>query len=80
MGLGLQRGGIHMKMEKQMFGKQMFAGSCRDNGMQRRILTNRLGQFLPCLYTWFFLQLSLVMAPFLNMSSNYILLGILGGR
>ena len=24
-----------MKMEKQMFGKQMFAGSCRDNGMQK---------------------------------------------
>ena len=31
-----------MEMEKQMFGKQMFAGSCTDNGTQREILTNRL--------------------------------------
>ena len=28
------RKAIHVEMEKQMFGKQMFAGSCRDNGAQ----------------------------------------------
>ena len=33
---------IHMEMEKQMFGKQMFAGPCRDSGAQRRILTSDL--------------------------------------
>ena len=28
-----------MKMEKQMFGKQMFTGICRDSGTQRTSLS-----------------------------------------
>ena len=31
-----------MEMHKQILGKQMFAGSCRDNGTQRGILTRIL--------------------------------------
>ena len=31
-----------MEMEKQMFGKQMYAGPGRDSGRQRGIVTNRL--------------------------------------
>ena len=35
-GLGLQRGrkAIPQEVEKQMFGKQVFAGPCRGNGTQ----------------------------------------------
>ena len=32
---------IDMEREKQMFGKPMFAGLCRDSGTQRGILANR---------------------------------------
>ena len=34
-----ERKAIHMEVEKQMFGKQIFAGLHRDTGPQRRILT-----------------------------------------
>ena len=36
------RKSIHVKKEKQVFGKQMFAGPGKDNGTQREILTNRI--------------------------------------
>ena len=29
-----KRKAVDMELEKQMFGKQMFAGLCRDNGTQ----------------------------------------------
>ena len=38
-----------MEMEKQVFGKQMVAGPCRDNGTQRGILTDFAG--FPPVYT-----------------------------
>ena len=31
------RKAIHMEMKKQVFGKQMFAGLCRDNVTQSRL-------------------------------------------
>ena len=44
---------------KIMFGKQMFAGPCRDNGTQRGVLTNGLCEVPPiyaassyCVYLW----------------------------
>ena len=55
-----------MEREKQMFGKQMFAGPGRDNETQRRILTNRLCQVPPCLHTQFILQLYMLIVPFLK--------------
>ena len=39
-----------MEMEKQMFGKQMFAEPGKDNGTQREILTN-FARFLPIYHT-----------------------------
>lgn len=41
-GISKQRKAIDMEMEKLKFGKQMFAGSGRDNGIQREILANSL--------------------------------------
>ena len=38
-----------MEKEKQIFGKQMFAGTGRHNGTQKGILANRLSQVPPCL-------------------------------
>ena len=36
-----------MEMEKQMFGKQIFAGPHRDSGPQRRILTENFPVYTP---------------------------------
>ena len=40
-----------MEMEKRMFGKQMFARSCRDSGMLKEVLTSRPARFLPIVHT-----------------------------
>ena len=63
-----------MEMEKQMFGKQKFAGPERDNGTQGGILMD-FARFLPvytpssyCNYLW-------QQLPSWNESSVYILLG-----
>ena len=42
-----ERKAIHMEIEKQMFGKQIFAGLHRDTGPQRRILTENVPVYTP---------------------------------
>ena len=54
-----------MALEKHMFGKQMFAGLCRDNGTQGGVLINKTVQG-SYLFTSLILYLSLVTAPFLE--------------
>ena len=44
-GISKKRKGINMERERQMFGKQVFAGPCKANGTQRGILTD-FGRFL----------------------------------
>ena len=74
-GISKKRKGINMERERQMFGKQVFAGPCKANGTQRGILTNRLWQVPPCLHTQFILQFSVGMAPFMEQDLIHILLG-----
>ena len=72
--------GDWQEMEKQMFGKQVFARPYRDNGARRRILTNRPCQVPPCYtlsfyhsYLWWYLF------PWIR-SSIYILQAVLEGH
>ena len=60
-----KRKAVDMELEKQMFGKQMFAGLCRDNGTQWGVLINKTVQGSYRL-TSLILYLSLVTAPFLE--------------
>ena len=65
-GLGLERGRVGMEMQKQRFGKSVFAWPVRDKETQKEILINRLCSVPPCLHTCFILSLSMVTAPLLE--------------
>ena len=48
--LELERKAVHMEIEKQTFGKPVFAWPGKDNGAQREILTN-FARFFPTYHT-----------------------------
>ena len=61
---------IDRQIKKQMFGKEVFAGLGRDNGIQREILTD-LVRFLP-VYSISPYHSFVVIETFLERSSIYI--------
>ena len=78
---GTSKGGkvLHMNMDKQMFDKQIFAGTCRVSGTQREIF-NRLFQVPAFLHTRVLLQLPMVVTPFLQQVLYLQSFRKLGGR